>query len=190
MSKVACLVGPEFEDSELAVPLKKLEEAGHQVEVIGVHGGEQVAGKRGESKVMVSAGVHERRPDQYDALLIPGGRSPANLRGHHQVVQFVREFGGSGRPIAAICHGPQLLIAAGLVDGVRMTSGPSVMAELRKAGAEVVDQEVVEDGPFITSRSPDDLDAFSRALIDRLHQGEQLERAPETGMSRSPSPGR
>ena len=190
MSRIACLVGPEFEDSELAVPVQQLEEAGHQVEMIGVHGGEEVTGKRGEKTVRVSAGVHERRPDQYDALLIPGGHSPDNLRVNHDVVQFVREFGATGRPIAAICHGPQLLIEAGLVDGVRMTSWPSVRTDLRNAGAEVVDEEVVEDGRFITSRKPDDLDAFSRALLQRLHEGEQITRAPDTGMSRSPAAGR
>jgi protease I len=186
MARIACLVGPEFEDSELAVPVKRLEDAGHEVELIGSQGGQELTGKRGKEKVKSSAGVRERRPDQYDALLIPGGHAPDYLRIDHDVVQFVREFGGTGRPIAAVCHGPQLLIEAGLVDGVRMTSWPSVMTDLRNAGATVVDEQVVEDRQFITSRNPDDLEAFSAALIERLHDGERLARAPGREMSPSP----
>jgi protease I len=190
MSKIACLVGPEFEDSELTLPMRRLEEAGHEVELLGAKGGEEVTGKRGKKTVTVDASVHERRPDQYDALLIPGGHSPDHLRVDHDVVQFVREFGATGRPIAAVCHGPQLLIEAGLVDGVRMTAWRSVWTDLGNAGADVVDEEVVEDGPFITSRKPDDLEAFSRALVTRLHEGEQIAAPPPTEMTRTPSPGR
>jgi protease I len=186
MAKIACLVGPEFEDSELAIPVRRLKDADHEVELLGSEGGQELAGKRGKEVVTTDAAVKERRPDQYDALLIPGGHSPDNLRIHRDVVQFVREFGATGRPIAAVCHGPQLLIEAGLVEGVRMTSWPSVMTDLRNAGAAVVDEQVVEDRQFITSRKPDDLEAFSRALIARLLEGEQLVLAGPTDMTRSP----
>ncbi|HLU68470.1 MAG TPA: type 1 glutamine amidotransferase domain-containing protein [Kofleriaceae bacterium] len=188
MAKIACLVGPEFEDSELAFPVKRLQEAGHEVEMIGTEGGKELGGKRGKEKVTTDAAVNERRPDQYDALLIPGGHSPDHLRVHHDVVQFVREFAGTGRPIATICHGPQLLIEAGVVAGKKMTSWPSVRTDLKNAGAEVVDEEVVEDGSFITSRGPDDLEAFSGAILERLHGGEQMEAASPTEMER-PQPG-
>lgn len=191
MAKVACLVGPEFEDSEVAVPVKRLRDAGHEVEFLGIHGGQEVVGKNGEERIVTDASVEERRPDHYDALLIPGGYSPDHLRVDVDTVQFVREFGASGRPIAAVCHGPQLLIEAGLVDGVRMTSWPSVRTDLRNAGAVVVDAEVVEDQQFITSRAPGDLEAFSRTLIAELHRSEQLQSAPPHGLTeRPPAPRR
>ena len=183
MAKIACLVGPEFEDSELAIPVERLKQADHQVELIGARGGVELRGKRGQHTVTTDAAVGERRPDMYDALLIPGGHSPDHLRIEERVIQFVREFGGTGRPIAAICHGPQLLIEAGLVAGVRMTSWPSVRTDLRNAGADVVDEQVVQDRQFITSRNPDDLEAFSRALIERLREGEQMEAAPTREMT-------
>jgi protease I len=168
MANVACLVGAEFEDSELAVPIQRLREAGHQVEILGTRAHEQLEGKRGSEKVTTDAAVDERRADQYDALLIPGGHSPDKLRMEPRIVRFVRDFAATGRPIAAICHGPQLLIEAGLVEGVRMTSWPSVRTDLRNAGAQFVDDQVVEDGQFITSRKPQDLEAFSKALLGRL----------------------
>jgi len=172
MAKIAVLVGPEYEDSELLVPVKRLTEAGHEVEILGVEAGRELVGKKGKTKVQVDAAVADRRPEQYDALLIPGGHSPDHLRTDAGVVDFVKRFGAIGRPIAAICHGPQLLIEADLVRGRRMTAWPSVRTDLRNAGVEVVDEEVVEDGAFITSRKPEDLDAFSRALLDRLEHRE------------------
>jgi protease I len=173
MAKIAVLVGPEYEDSELLVPVKRLTEAGHQVELLGTDAGRELVGKRGKSKVQVDAAVKDRRPEDYDAVLIPGGHSPDHLRIDKNMVEFVRRSADAGRPIAAVCHGPQLLIEADLVRGRRMTSWPSVRTDLRNAGAEVVDEEVVEDGPFITSRKPEDLDAFSQALLRRLDAGER-----------------
>lgn len=168
MAKIAVLIGQEYEDSELTVPVEKLKKAGHEVELLGVKAGEEIAGKNGKAKVTVEAAVTSRRPDQYDALLIPGGHSPDHLRMEEDIVHFVKGFGATGRPIAAVCHGPQLLIEAGLVRGRTMTSWPSVRTDLRNAGAEVVDREVVEDGPIITSRQPEDLEAFSRALLEQI----------------------
>jgi protease I len=168
MAKIAALVGPEFEDSELTHPMKALEEAGHQVELLGREAGEEVVGKRGEEKVRIDAAAKDRNPGDYQALLIPGGHSPDKLRTDEDIVGFVREFDATGRPMAVICHGPQLLIEAGVVQGRTLTSWPSVRTDLRNAGANVVDQELCEDGNLITSRSPDDLDAFSGALVSRL----------------------
>ncbi|HTE54885.1 MAG TPA: type 1 glutamine amidotransferase domain-containing protein [Kofleriaceae bacterium] len=172
MARIAVLVGPEFEDSELTVPVARLTDAGHEVELLGVEAGRELIGKQRKTKVQVNAAVSDRRPEDYDALVIPGGNSPEHLRTDEGVVDFVRAFGSIGRPIAAICHGPQLLIEADLVRGRRMTSWPSVRTELRNAGAEVVDEEVVQDGAFITSRMPADLEAFSRGLLDRLEHRE------------------
>jgi protease I len=185
MAKIAVLVGPEYEDSELMVPLKRLTEAGHEVEILGVEAGRELVGKRGKTKVKVDAAVADRRPEQYDALLIPGGHSPDHLRTDKDVIQFVKGFGTLGRPIAAVCHAPQLLIEADLVRGRRMTSWPSVRTDLRNAGADVVDEEVVEDGAFITSRKPEDLEAFSRALLDRLAHREGQSRGQAVQSTRA-----
>jgi protease I len=168
MAKIAVLVAQEYEDSELLVPVERLTDAGHEVEILGMDAGRALVGKRGKTRVQVDAAVADRRPEQYDAMVIPGGRSPAHLRDDPHVINFVKGFAAIGRPIAAVCHGPQLLIEADVVRGRRMTSWPSVRAELQGAGADVVDAEVVEDGAFITSRKPEDLEAFSRALLDRL----------------------
>jgi protease I len=168
MALIAVVVGPDFEDSELAVPVKKLKKAGHQVEYLGVQAGKKVRGKKDKEKVRIDAAASDCNPERYDALLIPGGYSPDHLRTDPGVVGFVRQFAALDRPIAAICHGPQLLIEADLVRGKRLTSWPSVRTDLRNAGAEVVDEEVVEDGTLITSRMPDDLKAFCRALLRQL----------------------
>jgi protease I len=180
MAKIAVLVGPEFEDSELAIPVERLREEGHDVELLGMHGGRKLRGVKHRVSVTTDAAVTERRADMYAALVIPGGKAPSFLRRHDDVLDFVREFAATGRPIAAVCHGPQVLISAGLVDGVRMTAWPEVREELREAGADAVDEPVVEDRQFITSRNPDDLYLFARALLARLHEAESLAQAPGT----------
>jgi protease I len=172
MARIAVLVGPEYEDSELMVPLRRLTEADHEVEILGTDAGRELVGKGRKTKIQVDAAVSDRKPEDYDALLIPGGHSPDHLRTSRAVIDFVKRFGALGRPIAAICHGPQLLIEAELVRDHRMTAWPSVRTDLENAGAEVVDEEVVVDGAFITSRKPEDVEAFSRALLDRLAQRE------------------
>jgi protease I len=168
MAKVAVLLGPEFEDTEFTHPVAKLREAGHQVEVLGTKANETLEGKRHETKVETNAAVGDRQSKDYDALLIPGGHSPDNLRTDEQMVRFVRDFDRLQRPIAAICHGPQLLIEAGVVEGRTMTSWPSVRTDLRNAGANVVDSALCRDGNLITSRKPDDLDEFTAALLQAV----------------------
>lgn len=168
MSKVAMMLGSEFEDSEARVPYDRLKSAGHEVTVIGVEQGERLTGKAGRETLRVDEAVRNADPEAFDALVIPGGRSPANLRGNDDIVSFVRRFVYSGKPVAAICHGPQLLVEAEAVAGKTMTSWPEVRKELESAGARWVDREVVEDGAFITSRKPSDLEAFSRTLLERL----------------------
>ena len=168
MAKIAMVVGPEFEDSEFRVPYDRLRQANHEVTVLGTAAGETVRGKKGRESTRVDAAAKDRSPRDFDALVIPGGHSPDHLRVDRGVVSFVREFANSGKPVAAVCHGPQLLIEAGLVAGKTVTSWPSVRKDLENAGANWVDKEVACDGTFITSRKPEDLEAFSSALLSAL----------------------
>jgi protease I len=168
MAQVAMLLGEEFEDVEFQLPYDRLREAGHEVEVLGEKGGKELVGKRGNVKKRVDAAAAERDPTSYQALVIPGGHSPDHLRVNRGIVDFVKRFAATGRPMAVVCHGPQLLIEAELVRGKRLTSWPSVRKDLENAGANWVDEQVVFDGSLITSRKPDDLEAFSDALLDRL----------------------
>lgn len=168
MAKIAVLLSSDFEDSEYRVPVDRLKAAGHQVTMIGSHAGETVRGKRGKESVTIEAGARERKAAEFDGLLIPGGYSPDHLRMDEAVVGLVKDFAQSGKPIAAVCHGPQLLIEADLVRGRMLTSWPSVRKDLQNAGAQWVDKEVVRDGALITSRKPDDLEAFSEALLNAL----------------------
>jgi len=126
--------------------------------------------------------VDEARADDFDALILPGGvRNPDQLRMHRQVIELIREFDRQGKPIAAICHGPWLLVEADLLRGRTTTSWPSIRTDLRNAGANVVDEAAVSDGNIVTSRKPDDVEAFTNALIDLI------ENAPEVTEIREPS---
>ena len=168
MAKVAMIVGEDFEDSEFRVPYDRLTQAKHEITVLGAKGGETVRGKKGREQARIDAAAKDRSPQEFDALVIPGGYSPDHLRMDHDVVKFVREFANTGKPVAAVCHGPQLLIEAELVAGKTVTSWPSVRKDLENAGANWVDKEVVHDGSFITSRKPDDLEAFAREILEAL----------------------
>lgn len=168
MAKIAMPVGEGFEDSELSEPCERLKEAGHEVVTIGRERGERLWGKRGETMATIDAVASEVDPTQFDAVVIPGGHSPDQLRMDAGIVSFVRRFAESGKPVAAICHGPQLLIEAEVVEGRELTSWPSVRKDLENAGAKWIDRPVVEDGNLITSRGPDDLDPFCEAILHRL----------------------
>lgn len=168
MAKVAMLVGEGFEDSEFRVPYDQLRRNDHEVDIIGSEANQTVEGKRHRESVRIMRSAGDADPNEYHALVIPGGFGPDRLRTDDEVVEFIRAFFRTNRPIAAVCHGPQLLIEADLVRGRTMTSWPSVRTDLINAGADWVDREVVEDGPFITSRKPEDLEAFSSHLLARL----------------------
>ena len=168
MAKIAMLVGNDFEDIEVKSPREALEKAGHDVEIIGAKGGETIQGKRGEYEVKTSKAASDADPGDYMGLVVPGGYGPDALRIDDGAVSFTKKFAQTDKPLAAICHGPQLLIEAEAVRGKRMTSWPSVKTDLRNAGAEWVDEQCVTDGSLITSRKPDDLEVFNDTLLSRL----------------------
>ena len=168
MARIAIPIGDDFEDSELSVPRERLRDAGHEIVTVGVEAGRIVAGKRGREHVTIDARATDCDPAAFDAVVIPGGYSPDHLRTDAGVVTFLRKFGATGRTIAAVCHGPQLLIEADLVRGRTVTSWPSVRKDLVNAGAAWVDRPVVEDANLITSRKPEDLEPFCAALLRRL----------------------
>ena len=170
---IACLLASDFEDSELRIPLDRLEEAGYRVEIIGFEAGAQLVGKQGEETVMTDLTIDDADPAEYEGLLIPGGYSPDKLRADERFVNFVKVFDSTGRPLAAVCHGPQLLLTAELQRGRILTAWPTVQGDLRQAGAEVKDEEVVVDGNWITSRKPDDLQAFAAKFLEELAELEE-----------------
>lgn len=165
MSRIAFVVGEEFEDVELTDPFHALRDD-HEIDIIGATA-DDVTGKQGTT-ARIDHAVADADPSVYDALVIPGGYSPDHLRTDEAVVRFVSHFRDHDKTIAAVCHAPSLLIEADAVQGRTMTSWPSIRTDLRNAGATVVDQEVVVDGNLITSRNPDDLPAFGKAILHAL----------------------
>ena len=166
--KVAILVTDGFEQVELTEPRKALDQAGADTKVVSPKG-DEVRGWNftdwGQS-LPVDLKLDDARPQDFDALMLPGGViNPDKLRMIPAAVQFVKAFFDAGKPVAAICHGPWMIVEADKARGRRMTSWPSVRTDLRNAGAEVVDQEAVVDGNLVTSRKPDDIPAFSREMI-------------------------
>jgi protease I len=169
--KIAILATDGFEQSELMEPKKNLEKAGAKTIVLSIKPGEIKGWNKTDwgEPVKVDGSVGEAKPEQFDALVLPGGvMNPDKLRMDKSAVAFVKAFVESGKPVAAICHGPWTLIEAGVVNGKTMTSWPSVSTDLKNAGANWVDQEVVVDGNFITSRNPDDIAAFSKAIVEAV----------------------
>jgi deglycase len=169
--KVAVLATDGVEQVELDQPWQALEEAGAQPELVSLAAGEITAYEhidKGESK-KVDAVVSSADPDEYGALVLPGGVVNGDfIRADADAVAFVKAFFEAGKPVAAICHAPWVLAEADVVRGRRMTSWPSLRTDLRNAGADWVDEEVVVDGNLVTSRKPDDLDAFSAAIVERF----------------------
>lgn len=168
MGRIAVLIADMFEDSEYTKPVQAFEEGGHEVVRLGLKAGATVTGKKDGTQVRVDGAVRNATPDDFDALLIPGGFSPDILRGDAQVVEFVRSFVESGKPVFAICHGPQLLISAQVLEGRRVTGWRSIVQDLRNAGADYVDAEVVVDGNLITSRQPANIPAFVRESLKKV----------------------
>jgi protease I len=166
--RIACILSEGFEDSEFRVPYDTLKKAGFQVDVIGAKPGTELAGKGGKEKVKTEKGIDAVKADQYQALLIPGGYSPDHLRADSRFVDFVAAFEKSKKLIAAVCHGPQILMTAGLVKGRTLTAWSTIQGDLKLAGANVRDEAVVRDGNWVTSRKPEDLSQFSDAIVKSL----------------------
>ncbi|WP_242346109.1 type 1 glutamine amidotransferase domain-containing protein [Anaeromyxobacter terrae] len=180
MARIAFIVDDMFEDSELRVPYDRLREAGHEVVIVGLEQGRKLEGKQKKEKVTVERAAKDVRAEEFAALVIPGGYSPDHLRTSLDMVRLTRDMFVAGKPVAAVCHGPWMLVEADAIDGRTVTSWPSLKTDLINAGARWVDREVVEDGNLITSRNPGDLAAFSAAIL------RQLDRAAE---ARRPGPG-
>lgn len=169
--KVACLLGQDFEDVEFRKPYDALVKAGHMVEIIGQKAGERITGKKGKEEVKADKSISDVNPSDYDLLFIPGGYSPDHLRADERFVQFVKAFDDSKRPIAAVCHGPQLMMTAGIVhEGRALTAWKTIQDDLKCTGAEVKNEPVVIEGNWVTSRQPDDLEQFSRAILETVQQ--------------------
>jgi protease I len=159
-----------FEDSEYQKPAEAFREAGHQLTAIGLEPGRELKGYRRTVSASADKGIDSVRPDEYDALFIPGGYSPDHLRLNPAVVEFTKAFFEAGKPVLAICHGPQLLITARVVKGRTLTAWTTIQDDLRQVGAKVVDQDVVVDGNLVTSRKPDDIPAFIRESLKILEK--------------------
>lgn len=171
---VAILATDGVEQVELTEPRKAVEEAGATVRLLSIKEGE-IQGMNHDKpgdKLKVDGLVADASVDDFDALILPGGvQNPDTLRMDEDAVRFVRDFVNSGKPVGVICHGPWVMIEADVVRGRRMTSWPSVRTDLRNAGAEVVDEEVVVDNGLVSSRKPDDLPAFCRKIVEGFAEG-------------------
>jgi protease I len=178
--RVAILAADGFEQSELMVPKQRLEEAGAKVDIISLKAGEIWGWQKGDwgDSIPVDRTIDAVNTDEYDALVIPGGQiNPDLLRADKDAVQLVRDFYQAKKPIAAVCHAPWVLVEAGLAKGRKMTSYHSMATDVKNAGANWVDREVVVDQGVITSRNPSDLEAFSAKIIEEIGEGLHEERA-------------
>lgn len=173
--RVAIITENGFEEVELTSPKKALEEAGAKVDIISSAKNSKVKAwdhDHWSIELPVDKSIEDAEVDDYDALMIPGGvLNPDKMRKQDAFVQFAKTFMESGKPVAAICHGPQLLIETGLLKGRTMTSYPSIQTDIKNAGADWVDKEVVTDNGFVTSRSPKDLEAFNTKMLEEIKEG-------------------
>jgi len=168
MARIAILIADLFEDCEYLQPAAAFRESGHDIVHIGLKSGESVTGKKEQTPVIIDAAAAEVDPADFDALFIPGGYSPDKLRTDADAVRFVRSFMEAGKPVFAICHGPQLLITACVLAGRRVTGWKSIIQDIANAGGIFTDKEVVIDGNLVSSRNPQDLPAFSSACLEML----------------------
>jgi protease I len=172
--KVAILAADGFEEVELTKPKKALEDVGAKTSVVSINSG-KIQGMKHADKgeaVAVDQTLAEAKPQDFDALLIPGGlMNPDALRSNEDALEFVRHFFREGKPVAAICHAPWVLIDAGVVRGRTLTSWPAIKTDVRNAGGNWVDHEVVVDNGLVTSRKPDDIPAFNEKMIEEFREG-------------------
>ena len=182
--KIAFLATDMVEQVELTEPWKALESAGAELQLVSLEEGE-IQGFNHYDKAdtfKVDKLVSAARMDDYDGLVLPGGvGNPDTLRTDQDAVEFVRSFFEAGKPVAAICHAPWLLVEADVARGRKLTSFWSIKTDVRNAGGNWVDEEVVVDSGLVTSRSPDDLPAFNKKLVEEFHEGRHAEQARKTG---------
>jgi protease I len=186
--KIAILAADMVEQVELVEPRKALEEAGAETELISIHDGEIQAFNHFDpaDKITVDKTVEEVSADDYDALLVPGGvGNPDQLRGDENAVKLVRDFVDQKKPLAVICHGPWVLVEAGVVRGRKLTSWPTLETDIRNAGGNWVDEEVVVDDGIVTSRKPDDIPAFNKKMIEEFCEGRHEQRDVSQAQSAS-----
>jgi len=172
--KIAILATNGFEEIELSSPQEALQKEGWETEIISPESGSIKAWASTDwgKSYQVDKSLTDANPNEYNALVLPGGViNPDKLRTDEKAIKFVKTFFEAGKPVAAICHGPQTLINADVVKGRKMTSYPSIKQDLINAGAEWQDKEVVVDKGFVTSRNPDDLPAFNRKMIEEIKEG-------------------
>jgi protease I len=170
-ARILIIATDGFEDSELMVPRQTLLDSGASVTLASLSH-QEITGDGG-ARIKPDAEIADVSSRDFDALVLPGGtKNPDRLRMEEQVVYLIKSFVDAGKPVAAICHGPWLLAEADVLRGRTVTSWPSIRTDLRNAGAEVVDREVVTDGNLVTSRNPDDIPAFTRAFITLVEQAE------------------
>jgi protease I len=177
--RVAFLFTEGAEQVEVTEPLKAVKEAGAEVDLLSLEQGEVEMWNHFDKgdKITADRAVSDADPSEYDGLVLPGGvANPDQLRGDEDAVSFVRRFVESGKPIGVICHGPWLLVEADVVKGRKVTSWPSLRTDLRNAGADWVDEEVVVDQGIVTSRKPDDLPAFCQKIVEEIAEGVHEER--------------
>ena len=181
--RVAFLATDMVEQVELTEPWQAIEQAGGTPELISLEEGE-IQGFNHYDKgdtFKVDKTVEEASASDYDALVLPGGvGNPDTLRGDENAVAFVREFFEQAKPVGAICHGPWMLVEAGVVRGRKVTSWPTLQTDIRNAGGEWVDEEVVVDQGLVTSRKPDDLPAFNDKIVEEFCEGKHAEQAAST----------
>jgi len=166
--RIAILVEDGFEDLELTGPLEALRAAGAQVTLVGPSAHVEYRGKRGQAAVTSDVAAGSMHVHDFDALVVPGGHAPDRMRMRHAMVDLVRDAMMAGKVVAAICHGPQVLISADVLRGRTLTCWPSIAIDVKNAGGLYVDKPVVEDGNLITSRKPDDVPSFNEAIVRAL----------------------
>ncbi|MGH2806682.1 MAG: type 1 glutamine amidotransferase domain-containing protein [Actinomycetota bacterium] len=170
MAKVAFIVGDMFEDSEFQVPYDRVKEAGHEPVIVGLEAGKKIEGKKGNVTITADKAIDDVSANDFDALVIPGGYSPDKIRTNNKMVALTKQIFEADKPVAAICHAGWMLAEADIIRGKTVTSWPSIKTDVINAGANWVDQEVVEDDNIITSRNPGDLEAFSKAILAQIEQ--------------------
>jgi len=166
--RIAIFIEDGFEDLEVIEPMRAMKAAGARVIIVGTGSSQSYRSKSGKRTITAEITADRARAEDFDAIIITSGLAMDRMRFYQSMVELVRQAHGLGRVIAAICHGPQLLISADIVKGHRMTSWPSIAVDLRNAGADWVDEPVVQDGNIITSRKPADLPMFDKAIIDAV----------------------